>query len=70
MPGGYQLSPPGNNLSYKVVVEKKVCFSAEVATFENTEIAEINKKEDLPELIRLQDGEIDYSLFSSACGFC
>lgn len=47
-----------------------MCFSAEVATFENTEIAEINKKEDLPELIRLQDGEIDYSLFSSACGFC
>lgn len=70
MPGGYQLSPPGNNLSYKVVV-KKVCFSAEVGTFENTEIAEINKKkEDLQELIRLQDGKIDYRLFSSACGFC
>ena len=45
-------------------------FSAEVATFENTEIAERGKKEDLPELIRLQDGEIDYCLFSSACECC
>lgn len=61
--GGYQLSPSGNNLSYKVVVEKKH-FSAEVATFDNAKITEIKKKyKDLLELIRLQDGEIDYSLF-------
>lgn len=38
--GGYQLSPPGNKLSYKVAVEKKKIktFSVEVAAFEDAKI--------------------------------